>query len=93
MKSSNKLAQFAAQTGNGLSRPLYKFLRDMLTGIVVKKSILLSDVGRALNSAFVLSCHLCRADSDPSIASPRNSSVKSCLTTIYKGLGEVWESQ
>lgn len=49
MKISNKLAQFAAQTGNGLSRPLYKFLRDMLTGMVAKKSILLSDVGRALN--------------------------------------------
>lgn len=49
MKISNKLAQFTAQTGRGLSRPLYKFLRDMLTGMVAKKSIMLSDVGRALN--------------------------------------------
>ncbi len=49
MKISLKLTQFAAQMGSGLSRPLYKFLRDMLTGLVAKKSILLSDVGRALN--------------------------------------------
>ena len=49
MKISLKLSQFAAQTGHDLSRPLYKFLRDMLTGLVAKKSILLSDVGRALN--------------------------------------------
>lgn len=49
MKINHKLSQFAAQTGRGLSRPLYKFLRDMLTGLVAKKSILLSDVGRALN--------------------------------------------
>jgi len=49
MKISHKLASFATQTGRGLSRPLYKFLRDMLTGMVAKKSIMLSDVGRALN--------------------------------------------
>lgn len=49
MKISHKLARFAVETGRGLSRPLYKFLRDMLTGMVAKKSILLSDVGRALN--------------------------------------------
>ena len=49
MKISHKLAQFAALAGRGLSRPLYKFLRDMLTGMVAKKSILLSDIGRALN--------------------------------------------
>jgi hypothetical protein len=49
MKISHKLANFANQTGRGLSRPLYKFLRDMLTGIVARKSIMLSDVGRALN--------------------------------------------
>lgn len=49
MKISHKLAQFAAQMGHGCSRPLYKFMRDMLTGMVTKKSILLSDIGRALN--------------------------------------------
>lgn len=49
MKISHKLSQFAAQAGRGVSRPLYKFLRDMLTGMVAKKSILLSDIGRALN--------------------------------------------
>lgn len=49
MKISRKLATFANQTGRGLSLPLYKFLRDMLTGMVAKKSIMLSDVGRALN--------------------------------------------
>lgn len=49
MKINLKLSQFAAQTGRGLSRPLYKFLRDMLIGMVAKKSIMLSDVGRALN--------------------------------------------
>lgn len=49
MKINHRLAQFAAQTGRGLSRPLYKFLRDMLTGMVAKKSIMLSDIGRALN--------------------------------------------
>lgn len=49
MKISHKLAQFTAQIGRGCSRPLYKFMRDMLTGMVAKKSILLSDVGRALN--------------------------------------------
>ncbi|MGH9685028.1 MAG: transposase [Candidatus Acidiferrales bacterium] len=49
MKISHKLAQFTAQMGHGCSRPLYKFMRDMLTGMVAKKSILLSDIGRALN--------------------------------------------
>lgn len=34
--------------GQGCSRPVYKFIRDMLTGMVAKKSILLSDIGRAL---------------------------------------------
>ena len=47
MRIGKKLASFAAETGRGLSRPLYKFLRDMLTGMVAKRSILLSDVGRA----------------------------------------------
>jgi Transposase DDE domain len=49
MKISHKLAQFATEIGHGCSRPLYKFIRDMLTGMVAKKSILLSDIGRALN--------------------------------------------
>ena len=49
MKISHKLAQFATQMGRGCSRPLYKFIRDMLTGMIAKKSIMLSDVGRALN--------------------------------------------
>lgn len=49
MKISHKLTQFAAQMGRGCSRPLYKFIRDMLTGMVAKKSIMLSDIGRALN--------------------------------------------
>jgi hypothetical protein len=49
MKISQKLTQFAAQMGHGLSRPLYKFLRDMLAGMAAKKSIMLSDIGRALN--------------------------------------------
>jgi len=49
MKISHKLAQFAAEMGRGCSRPLYKFIRDMLTGMVAKKSIMLSDIGRALN--------------------------------------------
>ena len=49
MRIGRKLAWFAAETGRGLSPPLYKFLRDMLAGMVAKKSILLSDVGRALN--------------------------------------------
>jgi Transposase DDE domain len=49
MKISRKLAEFASQMGRGCSRPLYKFLRDMLTGMVAKKSIMLSDIGRALN--------------------------------------------
>ncbi len=49
MKISHKLAQFAGQIGRGSSRPIYKFIRDMLVGIAAKKSIMLSDVGRALN--------------------------------------------
>ncbi|HWY26681.1 MAG TPA: hypothetical protein VNY97_02025, partial [Candidatus Angelobacter sp.] len=49
MKISHKLSQFAAVIGRGCSRPLYKFIRDMLTGMVAKKSIMLSDIGRALN--------------------------------------------
>ena len=49
MRIGRKLAWFAAETGRGLSPPLYKFLRDMLAGMVAKKSILLSDVGRASN--------------------------------------------
>src|SRR5690348_1507014 len=49
MKISHKLAQFAGHLGRGSSRPIYKFIRDMLVGIVAKKSIMLSDVGRALN--------------------------------------------
>lgn len=49
MKISLKLAQFASAVGSGLSRPLYKFLRDMLAGMTAKKSIMLSDIGRALN--------------------------------------------
>lgn len=51
MKISHKLTQFAAQMGRGSSRPLYKFIRDVLTGMVAKKSILLSDIGRALNES------------------------------------------
>ncbi|HEV3482469.1 MAG TPA: transposase [Candidatus Acidoferrales bacterium] len=69
MKIGHKLAQFAAQMGRGCSRPVYKFIRDMLTGMVAKKSILLSDVGRALNEPTDLlytekrlSRNLCHAD-------------------------------
>ncbi len=51
MKISHKLAQFAVQMSRGSSRPLYKFVRDMLTGMVSKKSILLSDIGRGLNES------------------------------------------
>jgi len=40
MKISHKLAQFAATVSRGASRPLYKFLRDMLAGMCAKKSIL-----------------------------------------------------
>jgi tetratricopeptide (TPR) repeat protein len=48
-ENGKKLQQFAGQVGRGCSVPLYKFTRDMLTGMVAKKSILLSDIGRALN--------------------------------------------
>ena len=48
MKPSKMLASFMAMLSKGLSKPMTGYVRDMIFGISVGRSTMLSEIGRSL---------------------------------------------
>ena len=49
MRIGTEYHRFVERIGRGLYKPCRKFLRDSLQGIIMRKSVMLSEIGRSLH--------------------------------------------